>query len=165
MRWVAPVAGIIALSACAPTPYVETARTASEPTQCFRAESVRTYVLVERDAMIIRAGRGETYRLDLLSPCIDLEWAREVAFRGRGGQSFVCSSFDAEVVVSREAGRPETCLVSDMTQISAPEAAALAPGPVRFFRPWRPERRWPPLLRRPRTVPDAAEQPSPMSGP
>jgi hypothetical protein len=115
--------------------------------------------------MIIRASGGQHYRLDLLSPCTDLEWAREVAFRGRGGQSFVCSSFDAEVVVSRDAGRPETCLVSDMQRVAAPEADALAPGPVRFFRPWRPERRWPPLLRRPLTVPDPAGQPSPPGAP
>ena len=165
MRWLAPLAGLVALAACAPTPHVETAPSASAPAQCFRAEFVRTYVLVGRDAMIIRASGGQRYRLDLLSPCIDLEWAREVAFRGRGGQSFVCSSFDAEVVVSRDAGRPETCLVNDMQPVAAPEADALAPGPVRFFRPWRPERRWPPLLRRPRTIPEPTEQPGQMSGP
>ena len=164
MRWVAPLLCIIALSACAQAQLVEPMGAASAPGQCFRAQSVRTYVLTGRDSMVITGGRGESYHLDLFAPCADLEWASEVAFRGRGGQTVVCSSFDAEVVVRRDGGAPETCLINDMRRISASEAAALAPGPVRFFRPWRPERRWSPLLPRRQTIPEPAEPPTPSGG-
>jgi hypothetical protein len=164
MRLVASLVGMVGLVACAPAQFAGQAPTASSAAQCFRAESVRTYALAGRNSLVAYRSRAEAYRLDLLAPCVDLEWAREVAFRGRGGQTFVCSPLDAELIVPRESGPAETCLISDMRRIPPEEAARLAPGPVRFFRPWRPERRWPPLLRRPRLIPETAGPTPPLVG-
>ena len=156
MRAASAIVFALTLSACAADDGAPGAA-ASLGGQCFNADAPSTYSHVGRETLIIRAGPSGTYRAEVLL-CPDLEWSREVAFRGRSGQSFVCSALDAELVIT-DRERRQTCLLSGLTRISEAQAAALPTAETRFFRPWRPERPPPRILRRRSFNPAPAPEP------
>jgi len=129
----------LAVSACAPAASIRPGQQAAGPEgQCFPASYARSYTRVAPDTINVEAGVRGIYQMELLPGCEDLDWASDVAFRGRSGASFVCSARDAELLLGRTV-RPQTCLFHGMRQLEAADIAALQPGHRRVFRPWRPE--------------------------
>lgn len=92
--------------------------------QCFNARFVSSFTPAGRDAVDVRVGPNQVYRLDLGPGCLDVDWARAVALRSRTG-SFICGPADAELVVpALGARRPDRCNVQDVRRLSEAEIDA-----------------------------------------
>lgn len=99
---------------------------APAPPRCFFARSVSGFSPASGDAVNVRVGVRDVYRLDLAGPCPDLDFTLALALRTRGGGSSICDGFDAELLVPSPAGA-RTCPVSEVRALAPAEVAALAP--------------------------------------
>ena len=93
------------------------------PRACFRPDNVENFSAPDEKTVYLRVNRKEVYRLDLMGPCPDVDWAWEIALQNRGS-SWVCSAMDATVLVKTPIG-PQRCVVDRMTKVSPEEVAAL----------------------------------------
>lgn len=121
VTWTAAAAAAAALSACAggaPRPMASGA-----PHQCFYAQNINGFAAVDERAVNIRVGVNDYYRLDLLGPCPDIDWAIEVVIQSRG-TSWICSGLDAMVIAPSAIG-PTRCPVRTITKLTPPQVAAL----------------------------------------
>lgn len=101
---------------------------ASGPTsgrECFNARSVSSFTPHGRDEIDIQAGARRYFRLTFAGVCENTNWARRVAVVARGGGSFICQGFDAELIVNDPGSGPQRCLVNSVRRLSDEEARAL----------------------------------------
>ena len=90
---------------------------------CFSARSVNGFTPVGRDAVHVRISRNRQYRLSLVGYCPDVDWSSRIALRNRGGSSFICAGFDAEILVPSATG-PQRCAVTEVRRLSPEEIEA-----------------------------------------
>lgn len=90
---------------------------------CFRPNDIENFNAPDDRTVYLRVNRKDVYRLDLLGPCPDVDWAWEIAVQNRGG-SWVCSPLDATVITKSPIG-PQRCPVQKMSKVTAEELAAL----------------------------------------
>ncbi|MEI6438559.1 MAG: DUF6491 family protein [Alphaproteobacteria bacterium] len=90
---------------------------------CFRANDVENFSAPDDRTVYVRVNRKDVFRLDLFSPCPDVDWAWEIALESRGS-SWICSALDATVITKTPIG-PQKCQVKKLTKLSAEELAAL----------------------------------------
>jgi hypothetical protein len=93
------------------------------PRACFRPDNIQNFSAPDEKTVYLRVNRREVYRLDLMGPCPDVDWAWEIALQNRGS-SWVCSAMDATVLVKTPIG-PQRCVVERMSKVSPEEVAAL----------------------------------------
>ena len=94
----------------------------AEGRECFRAASVNSFTPVGRDAVNVRVGVNDFYRLELIGTCPDIDWAWQIALRTRGS-SWVCRGYDAELVVPHPSGT-QYCPVRAVRKLSDAEVEA-----------------------------------------
>ena len=92
---------------------------------CFNARSVSSFTPHGHDEVDIQAGARRYYRLTFAGVCENTNWTRRVAVVARGGGSFICQGFDAELIVDDPGIGPQRCLVSSVRRLSDEEARAL----------------------------------------
>ncbi|HWH18088.1 MAG TPA: DUF6491 family protein [Allosphingosinicella sp.] len=98
----------------------------AEARQCFHAGQVNSFNPVDDNAVNVRVGVNDYYRLEIIGFCPDIDWATRVALRTRGGSSWVCRGLDAEIIVpGPTSGGTQSCLVQSMRKLSDAEVAAL----------------------------------------
>jgi hypothetical protein len=90
---------------------------------CFSARSVNGFTPVGREAVDVRVSRDRQYRLTLAGYCPDVDWSLRIALRTRGGSSFICAGFDAEIIVPSATG-PQRCAVTEVRRLTPEEIAA-----------------------------------------
>ena len=90
---------------------------------CFSARSVNGFSPVGRDAVDVRVGANRRYRLTLGGYCPDVDWSLRIALRTRGGSSFICDGYDAEILVRGPTGL-ERCSVTAVRRLSFKEVEA-----------------------------------------
>jgi Family of unknown function (DUF6491) len=91
--------------------------------QCFRVQEANGFSSRGEGMVDVRVGAGRQFRLTLAGVCTEIDWARQVALRGRGGSSWVCAGGDAEILVGGPTG-PQRCLVTDIRRLTPEEVAA-----------------------------------------
>ncbi len=129
----APLALAAALVSCAPQPAPNTAPPGASsanagPRQCFPPSAVSSFRPVGEEAVLLRVGASQIWRLDLLGSCPDIEWSRgRLLIQQHFGGGVICSGLAADVITSD--GRfSQRCLVEKVEKLSEAEIAALAPG-------------------------------------
>ena len=90
---------------------------------CFRANDVENFSAPDDRTVYVRVNRKDVFRLDLFSPCPDVDWAWEIAVESRGS-SWICSPLDATVVTKTPIG-PQRCQVHAMTKLTPEQVAEL----------------------------------------
>lgn len=113
----------LALGACMADDDPRPAMGAAAGRQCFYADSVTGFTPVGRDAVDVHVGPRRGYRLELAAGCEEVDWANRIAIRSRSGSSFVCSPFDAELVIPSTTG-PGRCHVTAMRPLTEAELQA-----------------------------------------
>ena len=116
-----------ALAACAPPPAPGTGPQASAGggRQCFYASSVNGFQEVGDEAVHVRVGASQIWRLDFLGRCPGIEWSSGgIGLQQRGGGGAICRGFDVDVITTGGAGLPR-CPVRSVRRLSDVEVAAL----------------------------------------
>ena len=107
------------------------AQTTPPPPQnaCFFINEFRGWKAPDARTIYIRVGTDRIYRLDLAADCALLTFPDAHLITKAHGTDTVCSALDWDLRVSQPpgAGAPETCIVKQMTLLSAAEAAAIPP--------------------------------------
>ena len=85
--------------------------------QCFLARQVNGYSPVSDQAVDVKVGASQYYRLGLDGFCPQSAFSRRVVLRTTGGGDWICQGLDAEIIVPFAAG-PERCLVNNVQPIS-----------------------------------------------
>jgi hypothetical protein len=91
--------------------------------QCFLARNVNSFKEAGREAVNIRVGVRDIYRLDLFSTCDELRWTETIGLESRGS-SWICSGLDAVLIVPTATG-PRRCPVTAVHKLSDDEINAL----------------------------------------
>lgn len=91
--------------------------------QCFHVGNVSSFTPLEGDAVAVRAGARDHYRLELVGTCPDIDWAWDIAIRARGS-SWVCRGHDADLIVPHPSGT-QYCPVRSVRKLSEAEVRAL----------------------------------------
>lgn len=91
--------------------------------ECFHVDNVRSFTPLDDDAVAVRVGARDHYRLELIGTCPDVDWAWSIAIRTRGS-SWVCRGFDAELIVPHPSGA-QYCPVRSVRKLTEAEVAAL----------------------------------------
>ena len=78
----------------------------------------------DASAMYIRVSNG-VYRLDLTSPCTELNSPGAYLITNVRGSNSICSPLDIDMKVATSPGFSSACLVRKMTRLSDAERAAL----------------------------------------
>jgi len=108
-----------AASAPAPSPAASSSR------ECFNARNISSFKAQGESTIDIQAGVRRYYRLQIAGVCTNVNWARKVAVVTRGGSSWICQGFDADLVIDDPGTGPQRCLVSSVRRLSDAEARAL----------------------------------------
>ncbi|NGM52672.1 hypothetical protein G5B46_23935 [Caulobacter sp. 602-2] len=110
--------------AAAPAP-AEKAKPASRES-CFFADQVRGYQVVDERTLNVDVGRKEAYQLTLFNSAFDLDVSTRIGIKSRGG-SWVCSPFDATVIVPEVTGSSRDYRVQAIRKLTPEEYAAAWP--------------------------------------
>ena len=123
---IAPLAALasLALAGCAAGARLNAdAGPATGGRQCFWANNVTGFRAVDDRTVNLRVGVREVYRLDLIGPCPDVDWASQIAIQSRGGSS-ICTGLDAVLIAPTSIG-PQRCQVRTVRRLTPEEVAAL----------------------------------------
>jgi len=95
------------------------------PRQCFYSSQMSSFKDAGDQAVYIRVGIKDLYRLNLFGICHDLRWAQTIGIESRSG-SWICAgaNSDAVLIVPSTLG-PERCPVTDVTKLTEAEINAL----------------------------------------
>lgn len=119
-------AALCALAGCtarAPFPVAEAA--AQTPRQCFSPSSVNNYAEVGEEALNLRVGVNEIWRLELEGSCPGLQWAHNrIVLAQRYGGGSICNGGAADVLIS-DRGFPRRCSVEQVVKLTQAEIDAL----------------------------------------
>ena len=117
--------GAATLAACAQQPASAPASVASSGRECFNARNISSFKAQGDNAVDIQVGVRRYYRMELAGVCPSVNWANRVAVVTRGGSSWICEGFDAEIVVPDPGLGPQRCVVSSVRRLTDAEARAL----------------------------------------
>lgn len=120
------VASIAVLGGCAATADPTVAAAQSQGRQCFHADTVNSFTSLGDDAVMVRAGAGDFYRLELFGPCLNVDWAMQIGIRARGSP-WICEGYDAELIVPGPVGG-QRCAVQSVRKLTEAEVEVFRRG-------------------------------------
>lgn len=127
MRFLAAGAAAAVLAGCAQQAHSPGQITSSGRGQCFLPSQVTGFNAVNDDTVNVFVGLNDVYALDLAGPCQNVDWSTQIGIRSTGGGSWVCSGFDAELLVPDPIGT-QRCPVTNVQKLSADAARAARSG-------------------------------------
>ena len=92
--------------------------------QCFLASQVNGFHPVDDDTVHVMVGASQVYELDIVGTCPEVDWSHRIGIRATGGGNWVCSGFDAELIVPSSIG-PGRCPVTNVRRLTEDEARAI----------------------------------------
>ena len=104
-------------ASCAPPP--GTAPDGAVARQCFMVSRVRNFSAQDDQAIIVHAGRDDSYELKTLGYCQDIDWAHQVELRTFGGTMSLCVGEQADVIVRPLGGPTDRCRVEVTRRVPA----------------------------------------------
>lgn len=126
MRFLAAGAAAAVLAGCAQQAQSPGQLASSGRGQCFLPSQVTGFSAVNDQTVNAFVGVNDVYRLDLAGPCPNVDWSLQIGIRSTGGASWVCSGFDAELLVPDPSGMgTNRCPVTNVQKLS-PDAAKAA---------------------------------------
>jgi len=118
---------LLSLTGCASTDG-KGSSASREPRQCFWAQDVRNFRVVNSSTVNIRAGR-DVYRLDLLASCPNMNWNLRLGLVTTGGSTICAGSGLGTSIVTRGAsGQGQQRCPVRMITVLTPEQVAALPG-------------------------------------
>lgn len=90
---------------------------------CFSARSISSFSPAGREAVDVRVGANRHYRLMLGGYCPDVDWSLRLGVQTRGGSSFICAGYDAEILVPGSTG-VQRCSVTEVRRLIPEEVRA-----------------------------------------
>jgi hypothetical protein len=122
----ATLAGLTALSVLGLAIADAQPASSKPPQQCFYSNDWDGWKATpDSKAIYIRVGINKIWRLDLASACPTLQSPNPHLITKLHGSSSICSALDLDLRVSDDSGFAVPCIVSELTPLSAAEAAAL----------------------------------------
>lgn len=116
----------LALAGC--TGNARSVRADATARECFSASSVSGFTPVDDTTVRLQVGVRETWELNLLSYCPDIDWSHAIALRTFAGSSWICTSdaMGVEVVVLDRTVPvgPDRCQVRSIRKLDPAELAA-----------------------------------------
>lgn len=94
---------------------------------CFFADNVRGYEVIDDKTVNVRIGSKEVFELTLFYPAFDLDISTRIGVKARGG-SRICSPLDGSVIVP-ETGGPREYPIKAIRRLSLEEIDAGKPKP------------------------------------
>lgn len=91
--------------------------------QCFYTNQINGFASADPHTVNVRVGAKDVYQFELFGRCEDVDWARDIAIRSRGG-SHICTGLEAEIIAPASIG-PRTCAVRTLRKLTPTEVAAL----------------------------------------
>lgn len=92
--------------------------------QCFSASSVSGYRDGGEEALHLRVGASQIWRLEFAGQCPEAKWSfGAIGLQQRGG-GLICDGLDVDVITN-DAGFVRRCLVDEVRRLSAAEVLAL----------------------------------------
>lgn len=88
---------------------------------CFRASNVNGWTSVDRDTLDLHVGARDVYRVELMSPCGDINFSEGIGIESRGS-SMICSGLEATLIVPSTIG-PRRCPARSIHKLDASRAA------------------------------------------
>lgn len=89
---------------------------------CFRPDDVSGFTVIDDRTVDVSISPKNVYRLTLFSPSSDIDWSLRIGIYSRG-RSWVCSGYDAEIIVPEATGR-RRYPVTDVRKLTPEELAA-----------------------------------------
>ena len=115
--------GLVAAASCIDGRAADAAPSATAGRDCFNARNVFSF-RAYRDAWVdVRVSANRRYRLELTGVCPEVDWTQRIALRTRGGSSWICQGFDAELIVPSPTG-PQLCPVTSVRRLAPAEVEA-----------------------------------------
>lgn len=102
------------------------ASAASPHRQCFWPRSVQNLTVMNDRTVFARVQGREVFRLELFTPCRDIDWSRHMDLRSRTGGT-ICEGrgLGVELVARTSRGRHRRCSVGGIRRLTPDEVAAL----------------------------------------
>ncbi|MFT3997692.1 MAG: DUF6491 family protein [Asticcacaulis sp.] len=98
----------------------------SNPNRCFRSDDIDRFNPVDTRTMVIETYAHQHYKLTLAGGCMGIEDALRIGVKTRGGTSYICGSFDADILYNElGSGGLGKCAVIEVTPIDKAEADRL----------------------------------------
>jgi len=91
--------------------------------QCFLPRTVNGFTPRGDDRVLVHVGARQVYELELVGTCPSVDWSNRIGIRSRGGGSWICQGFDADLVVPAPSG-VEQCPVTNIRRLSEQEVLA-----------------------------------------
>ena len=102
---------------------------AAAPTQpapnCFYGKEADSFAAQGEKVVNIRVGVSRYYRLDLFSPCLDIDFAQTIAMSSRPSDWICTGSANNVEILTRSAAGRQRCLVTKITPLTPADVAAL----------------------------------------
>lgn len=102
------------------------AKTGAKPerskSSCFRPDDVNGFTVIDDRTVDVTISPKNVYRLTLFSPSPDIDWSLRIGIYSRG-RSWVCSGYDAEIIVPEATGR-RRYPVTEVRKLTPEELAA-----------------------------------------
>lgn len=121
MRHLLISAALVALAGSAAA--AEPAKQTRPARSCFFTSQVSNFSAIDDRTVIVRVGVKDRYRLELFSPCYDIEWNNEIGITSRGSSS-ICNGAGAEIISPGALG-PQTCRINRVVKLTPEEVEAL----------------------------------------
>ena len=118
-----PLAAASLIAALALAGTAQAASAASNNKNCFYSRNISSWRASGDQTVYLRVGVRDTYRLDLMTRCTDINWNEKIGIQSRGS-SWICSGLDAEIISPTSIG-PQRCPVQTLRKLTPQEAAAL----------------------------------------
>ena len=115
--------GMVAAASCVDSRSADAAPAATSGRDCFNARNVFSFRAYRDDWVDVRVSANRRYRLELTGVCPEVDWTQRIALRTRGGSSWICQGFDAELLVPSPTG-PQRCPVTSVRRLTPAEVEA-----------------------------------------
>jgi hypothetical protein len=123
----ASAAALLMLAAAAATTAATAADKPGKPVvrnECFWTRNVNGFAAPDNRTVYVRVNSHDVFRLDLMVPCLDVDWNQRIALVSRGGSN-ICSGMDAEIVTHATGLGRQRCPVRQIQKLTPQEIAAL----------------------------------------
>lgn len=114
--------GSIVLAALVSAGPVLAAKPERSKSACFRPDDVNGFTVIDDRTVDVTISPKNVYRLTLFSPSPDIDWSLRIGIYSRG-RSWVCSGYDAEIIVPEATGR-RRYPVTEVRKLTPEELAA-----------------------------------------
>ena len=120
----ASAAALALFSLTGPAQAQPQSRTPAPERSCFFQQNVSSFSAPDDHTVYLRVGVSEYYKLDLMGPCHNLDFAQGVELRNPGGGA-ICSPLDAEVIVRLSGAATDRCPIQGLRKLAPDEVKLL----------------------------------------